>query len=267
MSEGYTKAGDMVLNWRLKHPDVRMEDFPLIRFISQSQKISLDDAMSLYGCCSPERRKEFTDAYEEMLRRIEEEESPEYQKRKRIEENFKDLMAEIPERFKDVEMDDFKGLEIHERANEAVSSDRNWVVFGSNGVGKTRLAYAMMKIWCGRDESFGYVTATKLSSEIRVWIMQGSDVCDRLESAYGRHIRHLIIDEMDKVKMSENFLAFFSHIIDYRYSHLKQTIVFGNMEAGETPEELLGRSVWSRLRGEDAIKASFWKDDDRRVMR
>lgn len=235
-----------------------------IRFLAEKDGVTFDEAQSIYLAMDEEQRRKLGDERLEAERR-QEEEAEKQEEENALREKFDSLLARIPERFKDAELEDFKGLDIYERAVEAASSDRSWIALGSNGVGKTRLAYALQKTWIRRSEDCRYLTATELSSLIRMWIMQGCDVCRRLETEYG-YVRHLIIDEMDKVKVNENFIAFFSHIIDFRYSHLKQTIVLGNIDLAEqSPRKLMGGSAYSRLTGEDAITATLWRDDDRRM--
>ena len=234
-----------------------------IRFLAEKNGLTFDEAKGIYIAMDEDERKQLGDERLEAERR-QEEEAEKQKEEDALREKFDSLLARIPERFKDAELEDFKGLEIYERAVEAASSDRSWIALGSNGVGKTRLAYALQKTWIRRSEDCRYLTATELSSLIRMWIMQGCDVCSRLETEYG-YVRHLIIDEIDKVKVNENFIAFFSHIIDFRYSHLKQTIVLGNIDMErQSPQDLTGESAYSRLTGEDAITATLWYDDDRR---
>ena len=107
------------------------------------------------------------------------------------------------------------------------------------------------------------VTATRLSAEIRNLIMSGADVCEELQSRYG-FCRHLIIDEIDKMKGNENDMNNIGFLIDFRYSYCRQTVIFGNLY-GKKPEDILSASILSRMKGDGAVPASLWNGKDRRL--
>lgn len=236
----------------------------LIEFLSTQTApvvLSADDAEKLYDSLSAEERLHLETEYNKAAFGIYAEEESEEEKKR---EEYKEYIASIPERYRDAEISDFETSKIYPYISEALSSKRNWLVMGSNGTGKTRLSYAFCKEWKKKGESFAYITATRLSSQVRQWIMSGYDVCEAMTSNYGWQA-HLVIDEMDKAS-GGSFASYFSDLIDYRYSRYRQTIVLGNIENGQSAIEIIGKSAYSRLKGEEAVQSCNWTDKDRRLI-
>lgn len=245
------------------------EAITYVRALTEEQKIEIEKAYSEYLKAEEEKKKseEAQRKSEEDKRKKEEARKLEEDRKLRAEEQkkqrYESIVRSIPIRFRDADISDFKGSIAEKQIEKVLSSDANWLCLGMNGVGKTRLAYALLKEWGKKDETVVYVTATELSSRIRAWIMQGLDVCIELRYRY-ENIEHFIIDEIDKSKGNENDLNYLSYLVDCRYKNKKQTVIFGN-KGDSTPEELLGTSIYSRMVGEEAVESVYWRGKDKRI--
>lgn len=261
-----TELVDKVM--KLKHIP-KHEATIYVRGLKEDQKIEIEKSYSEYLKAEEKKKR-----VEEELRKAEEERIKAEEARKL--EEYKRLIAEeqkrqryesvvrsIPIRFKEADISDFKGSIAEKQIEKVLASNANWLCLGMNGVGKTRLAYALLKEWGMKDETAVYVTATEFSSRIRAWIMQGLDVCFELRNRYGE-IQHFIIDEIDKCKGNENDMNYLSYFVDLRYKNKNQTVIFGN-KGDSTAEELIGTSIYSRMVGEEAVESVYWRGKDKRI--
>lgn len=233
----------------------------LISFVAEVKGMGLEQAEAFYREASEEKKKTIAEAHDKAIekRRQAEEAEEKSEKRAQALENVNKI---IPERFKDARLEDFENTAVWGYVQQVLAEKGSWLCFGRNGVGKTRLAYALLRAFAERERACTYETAPRLFSKLRASIMRGEDVCSFLEQEYG-YTERLIIDEIDKFKGSENELVYLSYLIDFRYSHEKQTVVFGNL-GDRKPEQLLGSSIYSRLTGDGAIQSAYWQGEDRR---
>lgn len=258
------------------------EALAIVNGLDDSQKAEIEKSYSLFAKEQEEKEEEKRKAEEEEkkaeeARLLEESKKKAEEERKRREDELKqqleverqarlqDTLDSIPSRYKDAEISDFNGSLIEKSVSEVLTTNHNWLCLGMNGVGKTRLAYALVKEWARRDESAIYITAPEFSSEVRSVIMKGENVCVYLDGRYGKK-KHLIIDEIDKLKGNENDLIYLSYVINNRYSNEMQTVIFGN-KGDSAPEKIIGASANSRMTGDGAIKSVYWRDEDRRKGR
>lgn len=143
---------------------------------------------------------------------------------------------------------------------EAFMNGQSGMLAGSNGLGKTHLAWALARHWKREDPSCSVeiVKGAALLSEIKA---TEGDWYRYIREGYGK-VDHLFIDEIDKIKGSEADWMLLTYLIDFRYEWCRQTIIIGNCTR-ENAIQLIGQSSYSRLAG-DGAEAYHLTGKDRR---
>ena len=168
-----------------------------------------------------------------------------------------DFQRRIPKRYREADIE----KDFHSPFVMKLFNGQSGVVIGGNGIGKTRLAWALAAAWKKQkpfSEAAIIVKAAELLSEVKA--IDG-DWYRYIRDTYGRN-EHLFIDEIDKIKGSEADWMLLTYLIDYRYEWMKQTVVMGNCTKDEAIK-LLGQSSYSRLAG-DGAEAYHLVGTDRR---
>ena len=211
-----------------------------------------------------EGRQTLEEKYTACLKRRMEEEKAEAEKRnaekreqmkqKKIALLREALAKTVPERYRGAAMSDFKDSQ----QKKAIMDGSCALILGDNSTGKTRFKWALCDHWAALGEGFKVVKAQKLLSEIK----RQDEPYDYMECTYGRSVRHLVIDEMDKIFESKADFVYMNYLIDYRYEWMLQTVVIGNGTV-ESFIETLGQSIFARLAGEGgqsiAFKGKDWR--------
>lgn len=180
----------------------------------------------------------------------------------RAEAAFKVFMATVPERYRDASLSDFnEGATVVQH----ILNGGSCLITGTTGTGKTRMLYAVCKHLCRNYEPYEVVMDTL--PNIIAKIHENSGASDWLEYAgekYGRSTKILVIDEFDKCKGSDSDYEILNHIVNERYSNMRQTIVCGNGDI-EKAKNILGDAVVSRLTGRaDGGRGFHQQGKDRR---
>ena len=151
---------------------------------------------------------------------------------------FKSL---IPPVFREAEISDFsKGIQ--DRARLIVDGG-SALILGDNGLGKTRLAWAVAKEMNAKGKRVKYVEAQRLLFDIK-----------RQDDPYGyidRMVERndcIIIDEIDKIFESKADFVYLNSLVNQMYQWMKQVVILGNGKKDEFIASL-GQSIYSRLRG------------------
>ncbi len=168
-----------------------------------------------------------------------------------------DFQRRIPKRYREADIE----KDFHSPFVMKLFNGQSGVVIGGNGIGKTRLAWALAAAWKKQkpfSEAAIIVKGAELLSEVKA--IDG-DWYRYIRDTYGRN-EHLFIDEIDKIKGSEADWMLLTYLIDYRYEWMKQTVVMGNCTKDEAIK-LLGQSSYSRLAG-DGAEAYHLVGTDRR---
>lgn len=208
----------------------------------------------------------YQEGYDSWQRRREEEFKAKEQEEIRL-LRLKDFDDSVPTIFRGARISDFDGTFVAPYIDKLLGGDApSWICLGRNGVGKTRLAYALGREWCDRGESFEITDGMRLTAYFRANSGAGTDICERIEGKYGWP-KHLVIDEVDKLRGSENDIIFLTYLINIRYEKQLQTILFGNRGSYVKVEDIIGASAYSRLTSKDCLQAKFWNDEDRRALR
>ena len=163
----------------------------------------------------------------------------------------------IPLRYRDADL----GRDFMAPFVSDLRAGQSGVVVGGNGIGKTRLAWALAIRWKTEKPrcTVRIVKGAALLSEVKS--VEG-DWYRYIEDEYGS-VDHLFIDEIDKIKGSEADWMLLTYLIDYRYEWMRQTVVMGNCSKDETLS-LIGQSSYSRLSGDGARAYSLSGTDKRR---
>ena len=151
----------------------------------------------------------------------------------------------VPSRYRDADLQ----KDFHAPFIESLKNGQSGVVVGGNGIGKTRLAWALARFWKQQNPSCSVqiIKGAELLFEVKA--IEG-DWYRYIREMYGKS-EHLFIDEIDKIKGSEADWMLLTYLIDYRYEWCRQTVVLGNCGKDEAMR-LLGQSSYSRLSGDGA---------------
>lgn len=145
------------------------------------------------------------------------------------------------------------------RRMTAILDGASALILGANGAGKTYTAYALARAWSEMAHDAIVIKATEILGNIK----SSADPFKAIRDKYGKSVRHLVIDEIDKIFESKADFVYLNYLIDFRYEWMLQTVVLGN----GTKEDFignLGQSVYSRLTGDGGIGILLNRTDRRK---
>ena len=190
---------------------------------------------------------------EKMRTRAEKEEAEKNVDRKAKLASF---IESIPIRYRDSDL----GRDFPADFLSCLRNGHSGLILGGNGIGKTRMAWALAIYW------------KRENPEITIQVVKGAELLSEVKAADGdwyqyiRHhfgnSKHLIIDEVDKIRGSETDWMLLTYLIDHRYEWKRQTIVIGTCHKDEAIR-LIGQSSYSRL-SEDGGMAYWLQGENRR---
>lgn len=161
-------------------------------------------------------------------------------------ENIARFLGSVPAIHKGASIDDFTGAwkSIIEGFNDGCS----FLIFGGNGIGKSRLSYAfgMKLVNDGKNFLISelFPLLQKISKEASTSKYTAEEI---IQMDYVNGCDVLIIDECDKVSQQDTSFRNFTFLINKRYEALKQTVLFCNAATAEEVESKLGSSVTDRF--------------------
>jgi len=177
------------------------------------------------------------------------------------------ILANFPARFKDSAFDNYL-FDVDEEFSKkqrhlihVLLEGKSLVMFGNNGTGKTRLAFASMRDKVLKGESVYYMTASEFFDEVKMTFNNTIKVSDVLENYLGYD--HLFIDEVDKSYGTiTEFIALF-RLVDKRYLQLKQTVLMANADDDKDSDKyvikVIGRSTYERIVEDGTAIYMNWK--------
>lgn len=152
------------------------------------------------------------------------------------------------------------------RLAERVLAGASGIVIGGNGTGKTTFLFTVMRELVERDVPVRYAHAKTISDLINLAVLDGRQTLeDVIRTEWGRRTEVLLVDELDKMTDSQASRINLYELVDWRYSHMLQTVAVANA----APDTILARipqDVYSRLTGtaEGNFRAIFGGRDMRR---
>ncbi|NCB03374.1 MAG: ATP-binding protein [Spirochaetia bacterium] len=180
----------------------------------------------------------------------EQEETEKQRRKEQIQEMRKAVLESFPLRFRNSSFDNYEldaDKNIREKQEYLIWKLREGVsliMYGKNGTGKTRLAFASMRDKVLKGQSVKYMTASEFFDEIKLTFNNTIKVSDVLGKYL--HYDNLFIDEVDKTYGTvTEFIALF-RLIDKRYLDLKPTVLIANATK-ENVIDVIGRSSYERI--------------------
>lgn len=174
------------------------------------------------------------------------------------------IESAVPPKYRDLKLADID----RERRNLVgrVVAGCSGLIIGGNGTGKTAFLMVLFKELLGRDVTVRYAHAKTISDLINCEVLDSRKTLEEVvRQHWGRNIEVLLIDELDKMTDSQASRINLYELVDWRYSHMLQTVAVANA----TPDSILQKipqDVYSRLTcdAEGGFKAIFGGKDRRR---
>ena len=168
----------------------------------------------------------------------------------KIRKIYSEFIREVPPRFKDATFSSFKCSSDKQRKTvEYLKTGGSAVIYGSNGVGKTHLAYATCEYQARQGKVARYILAFDFFNEVRKSFSNGST--DKVVGKY-RGYDLLVIDEIDKTQGTPTEFVYLYSLINERYNYMKPTILITNA----TPSEfgaIIGESALDRVASDGKV--------------
>jgi DNA replication protein DnaC len=182
-------------------------------------------------------------------------EKEELQRKKDIENEkirtiYSEFIRDVPPRFKDATFSSFKcSTDKQRRTVEYLKTGGSAVIYGSNGVGKTHLAYATCEYQARQGKVAGYVLAFDFFNKIRKSFSDGTteDVMNRYSN-----YQLLVIDEIDKTQGTQTEFMYLYSLINERYNYMRSTILITNAKPDEFAA-IIGQSALDRVASEGKV--------------
>lgn len=163
-------------------------------------------------------------------------------------------LAAIPKRFADSTFDDYEisndpvVQRTQKRLIEALKCGIPVVMYGNNGTGKTRLAFASYRHQVEQGRQAFYMTASEFFDRVKAAF--GDKGMTEVIKGYVAY-DYLIIDEVDKSYGSPTEFIALSRLVDYRYLELKPTVLIANADNKKESDKYVinvcGRSTYERI--------------------
>lgn len=186
----------------------------------------------------------------ERLERQEEEAQKKAREAERLKEWVSSQLGQFPRRFADKTFGNYRvTTPAQKSAVRHLMSGRSAIIYGSNGTGKTHLAYASVRHQIEQGKKAQYVLAYDFFSEVRQ-----SFADDSTHAVMHRYagVDYLVIDEVDKSFGSKTEFVYLYTLVNRRYNDMLPTVLITN--AGEEDlVSVMGASTISRVAGDGAI--------------
>lgn len=157
---------------------------------------------------------------------------------------YRAFLNSIPEEFRDVKEADFP-LSGHKSLIDKARQGRSMYWYGEQGIGKTRLAWLLMKLARKQGHKAMYRKLSEIVEDISALAFK-TNLADHVNATYVNDLDMLIIDEADKVTMTDIQMRNINYLLDRRYEERKQTILIGNSNENAM-RRIFGDSSFSRF--------------------
>lgn len=197
-----------------------------------------------------EGRERLNALYDQDCKRQQEEADKVLREKRRTEferarvERYEAFVRDIPARYRDASISDLTMKASAQKVLDGAPA----LILGNNGAGKNHFVWALAKEWKKKDESVRIEKAQEMLYRIKLQ----DDPYGYIRREYMERVKHLVIDEIDKIFESKADFVYLNFLIDMRYEWVMQTVVLGNGDR-EGFIGVLGQSIYSRLTGEGGV--------------
>lgn len=147
----------------------------------------------------------------------------------------------------------------------SILNGRTAIIIGNNGCGKTGLAYAvLMHDARAGERSTKVISAIDLLADLKRQVYNSRySPTTVIAMDYGKYVKRLFIDEIDKIAGTDADFGLLLSLIDYRYQWQLQTVAISNLPLDQV-RDIIGQSSYSRLTCEPAISMPYknWRRKD-----
>ena len=209
------------------------------RIIENREKMEMEK----YGRILTDDERDAIIEKEELQRKIDIE-------NEKIRTIYSEFIREVPPRFKDATFSSFQCSSDKQRKTvEYLKTGGSAVIYGSNGVGKTHLAYATCEYQARQGKVAGYILAFDFFNKIRKSFSDGTteDVMNRYSN-----YQLLVIDEIDKTQGTQTEFMYLYSLINERYNYMRSTILITNAKPDEFAA-IIGESALDRVASEGKV--------------
>ena len=218
--------------------------------VERLKKMFEQKEIEKYGRLLTNEEREAKEQEEERVNR--EREIEEKKERIRVEKQMTlgDFSRSVPFRYKNATFDNFVCSTDRQKAIVAyLKQGKSAILYGSNGTGKTHLAYA----YCFHQYYQGffprYILAFDFFNEIRRSFNDGKS--EDVVRKYSRY-DFLVIDEIDKTHGSQMEFTYLYSLINNRYNDMLPTVLITNAKPDEFAT-IVGTSVLDRIGSDGKI--------------
>ena len=174
-----------------------------------------------------------------------EEEDKKKEEDKEWDERLERLIKSIPPIFKSNGIPDIED-DYYSVVSNLIKDGTSMLLYGDNGVGKSHLAWAVDIYFTRQHRSVIHHEMFELKSILTDISMSDGITSDEVYNRFVSGCDVLIVDEVEKISMTDSLYQNFAYLINKRYENLKQTILFAN-GTFKSLANLLGKSIMSRF--------------------
>lgn len=204
-----------------------------------------------YGRLLTDKEREVIEQEEDRKQReAERAEKQKQQAEERLQKLKKKWYYSVPPRFRESSFENFECENNKQKAViEYLRTGKSAVIYGSNGTGKTHLAFATCRNQVNQGINAGYILAFDFFNQIRKSFSDGTteDIMDK----YSKY-QLLVIDEIDKTQGTPTEFMYLYSLINERYNYMRSTILITNAKPDEFAA-IIGQSALDRVASEGKI--------------
>ena len=156
-------------------------------------------------------------------------------------------LKQIPKRYEHETFDTYQGQNL---LKDYMKTGGSLIIYGSNGTGKTHLAFASIRYQIEQGKEAFYVLAADFFNEIKQSFANGST--HKVIQDYTRY-DYLVIDEIDKSYGSQTEFNYMYLLINKRYNDMVPTVLITNAKKADLVD-VIGSSVLDRIAGDGKVK-------------
>lgn len=156
----------------------------------------------------------------------------------------------VPPRFREASFENFECANSKQKAViEYLRTGKSAVIYGSNGTGKTHLAFATCRNQIKQGVSAGYILAFDFFNKIRKSFSDGTteDIMKKYST-----FQLLVIDEIDKTQATPTEFMYLYSLVNERYNYMRSTILITNAKPDDFAT-IIGQSALDRVASEGKI--------------